>query len=191
MAAPNRGLFSENVHAAQTHFQVIYVVVHTQINRHKLCSGVGHKAIWKTPSLARGLGFKVLKKAFHCTELQWFYGVMLCSTHILATGNSKIITKRVLKSSQECVWIGMSLTKKRYLLDVNQCPHQTTQYKLMMHYVQSGDKRIRGQLEYLAHKNAEIDSQHLRKLPVKKYSSVCVCVCARAPPLNSFYGHSQ
>ena len=33
----------------------------------------------------------------------------------------------------------MSLTKNSYPLDVNQCPHQTTQYKFMMHYVKSGN----------------------------------------------------
>jgi len=44
--------------------------------------------------------------------------------------------------------------KKSYPLDVNQCPHQTTPYKFMMHYVKSGDKRRRGQLEYLAQKIA-------------------------------------
>ena len=46
----------------------------------------------------------------------------------------------------------MSLTKNSYPLDVNQRPHQTTQYKFMMHYVKSGDKRRRGQLEHLAQK---------------------------------------
>ena len=37
----------------------------------------------------------------------------------------------------------MSLTKNSYPLDVNQRPHQTTQYKFMKHYVESGDKRRR------------------------------------------------
>ena len=46
----------------------------------------------------------------------------------------------------------MSLTKNSYPLDVNQRPHQTTQYSFMMHYVKSGDKRRRGQLEHLAQK---------------------------------------
>jgi len=71
----------------------------------------------------------------------------------------------------------MSFTKKSYPLDVHQCPHQTTQYNLMMHYVKSGDKRRREQLEYLVQKNAGTDSKHLRKLPVKNYTCVCVCVC--------------
>jgi len=37
-----------------------------------------------------------------------------------------------------------------------------------MHYVKSGDKRRRGELEYLAQKNAGTKSKHLRKLPVKQ-----------------------
>ena len=68
----------------------------------------------------------------------------------------------------------MSLTKHSYPLDVNQRPHQTTQYKFMMHYVKSGDKRRRGQLEHLAQKNAGTKSKHLRKLPLKQYWCVCV-----------------
>ena len=67
----------------------------------------------------------------------------------------------------------MSLTKHSYPLDVNQRPHQTTQYKFMMHYVKSGDKRRRGQLEHLAQKNAGTKSKHLRKLPLKQYWCVC------------------
>ena len=51
----------------------------------------------------------------------------------------------------------MSLTKNSYPLDVNQRPHQTTQYKFMMHYVKSGDKRRRGQLEHLAQKMHELN----------------------------------
>jgi hypothetical protein len=77
----------------------------------------------------------------------------------------------------------MSFTKKSYPLDVHQCPHQTTQYKLMMHYVKSGDKRRREQLEYLVQKNAETDSKHLRKLPVKKYTCVYLCVCHQSSPM--------
>jgi hypothetical protein len=77
----------------------------------------------------------------------------------------------------------MSLKKKSYPLDVNHCPHQTTKYKLMMHFVKSGDKRRRGQVEYLAHKNAETDSQYLRKLPVKKYPHEWVFVCFINHPL--------
>jgi len=45
-----------------------------------------------------------------------------------------------------------------------------------MHYVKSGDKRRRGQLENLGQSNAENVSLHLKKLPVK---IVLVCVCAR------------
>jgi hypothetical protein len=66
------------------------------------------------------------------------------------------------------LWVPLR-TKKSYPLDVNQCPHQTTQYKFMMHYVKSGDKRRRGQLEHLAQKNAGTKSKHLRILPVKQY----------------------
>ena len=67
----------------------------------------------------------------------------------------------------------MSLTKNSYPLDVNQRPHQTTQHKFMMHYVKSGDKRRRGQLEHLAQKNAGTKSKHFRKLPLKQYWCVC------------------
>ena len=88
-----------------------------------------------------------------------------------------MITKRFSKLFQECVSIVISFTQKSYPLDVNQCPHQTTQYKFMMHYVKSGDRRRRGQLEQLAQKNAGTKSKHLRKLPVKQYCCVCVCVC--------------
>jgi len=71
----------------------------------------------------------------------------------------------------------MSLTKNSYSLDVNQCPHQTTQQKLVMHYVKSSYKGGRGKLEHLAQKNAGTKSKHLRKLPAKHYVCVCVCVC--------------
>jgi len=70
----------------------------------------------------------------------------------------------------------MSFTKKSYPLDANQRSHHTTQHKLMMHYVNSGDRRTREQLEYLAQKNAGTDSKHFRKLPIKKYTCVCMCV---------------
>ena len=73
----------------------------------------------------------------------------------------------------------MSLTKNSYPLDVNQRPHQTTQYKFMMHYVKSGDKRRKGQLEHLAQKNAGTKSKHLSILPLKQYWCVS--------PLISFY----
>ena len=43
----------------------------------------------------------------------------------------------------------------------------------MMHYVESGDKRRRGQLEHLAQKNAGTKSTNLRKLPLKQYWCVC------------------
>jgi len=61
-------------------------------------------------------------------------------------------------------------------MDVNQCSHQTAQHKFMMHYVKSGGKVRRQQLEHLAQENAGTKSQHLRKLPVKQYVCVCVCV---------------
>ena len=77
----------------------------------------------------------------------------------------------------------MSFTKKSYPLDVHQCPHQTTQYNLMMHYVKSGDKRRREQLEYLVQKNAGTDSKHLRKLPVKKYTCVGVSLYHQSSPI--------
>ena len=51
-----------------------------------------------------------------------------------------------------------------------------------MHYVNSGDKRKRGQLEHLAQKNAQTKSKHLRKLPLKQYW----CVCHHSSP--SFSG---
>jgi hypothetical protein len=68
---------------------------------------------------------------------------------------------------------------------INEFPHQTTEYKFMMHYVNSSDKRRTGQLEHLAHKNEGTKSKHLRKLPVKQL--YCVCVS----PLISFYGSDQ
>ena len=89
----------------------------------------------------------------------------------------------------------MSLTKNSYPLDVNQCPHQTTQNNFKIQYVKSSDKRRRGQLEHLAQKNAGTKFKHLRKLPLKQDECVCVCVCARArvcvSPLTSFYGNGQ
>jgi hypothetical protein len=39
----------------------------------------------------------------------------------------------------------------------------------MMHYVKSGDKRRREQLEHVAQENAGTKSKHLRTLPVKQY----------------------
>jgi len=68
----------------------------------------------------------------------------------------------------------MSHTKKSYPLDVNQCPHETTQQKFQMHYVKSSNKEGRGKLEHLVPKNAGTKSKHLRKLPAKQY--LCVCV---------------
>ena len=70
----------------------------------------------------------------------------------------------------------MSLTKNSYSLDVNQCPHQTTQEKLMMHYVNSINKGERGKLEHLTQKNAGTKYKHLRKLAPKGHLCVCVCV---------------
>jgi hypothetical protein len=69
-----------------------------------------------------------------------------------------------------------SFTKNSYPLCVNQCPHQTTQYKFMMHYVNSGDKRGTVQLEHLAQRNAGTKCKHLRKLSIKRVL-FCVCVC--------------
>ena len=57
-----------------------------------------------------------------------------------------------------------------------------------MHYVKSGDKRTREQLEYLAQKNAGTDSKHLRKLPVKKYACVCMCVSSL---ISYDHGHQR
>jgi hypothetical protein len=54
MAAPNRMLFSESFHATQTRVQLMYVIVHTLMYRHKLLSGLG-------------LGFKLLKCCKLCT----------------------------------------------------------------------------------------------------------------------------
>ena len=81
----------------------------------------------------------------------------------------------------------MSLTRNSYPLDVNQCPHQTTQNSFMIHYVKSSDMRRRGQLKHLAQKNAGTKFKHLRKLPLKQgararvracvRACVCVCVC--------------
>ena len=85
------------------------------------------------------------------------------------TGNSKIITKRFSKFFQVCVGIVIALTKKSYSLYVNHCPHQTTEYKIMMHHVKSGDKRRRWQLEHLAQQNAGTKSKYPRKIPVKHY----------------------
>ena len=62
----------------------------------------------------------------------------------------------------------MSHRKKSYPLDVNQCPHETTQQKFKMHYVKSGDKKRGDQLQHLAQKNAGTKSKHLSKLPLKQ-----------------------
>jgi hypothetical protein len=83
--------------------------------------------------------------------------------------------------------------EESYPLDVNQCPHQTTQYKFMMHYVKSGDKRRRGHLEHLAQKKkiqelSPNPSEHYL-LNISSSSSVFVCVCV-SPPIF-FYGNGQ
>jgi hypothetical protein len=44
MAAPNTALFHESFHATQTQVQLVYVIVHTQICRHELHSGMGSAA---------------------------------------------------------------------------------------------------------------------------------------------------
>ena len=62
----------------------------------------------------------------------------------------------------------MFMKENSYPLDVNQCPHRTTQHNFMMHYVKSGDKRRGGQLEHLAQKNAGTKSKQHRKLPLKQ-----------------------
>jgi hypothetical protein len=73
---------------------------------------------------------------------------------------------------------------KNYPLDVNQCPHQTTQYKFTMHYVKSDDKRRGGQLEDLAQKMQELN---LNTTENYQLNSPCVCVS----PLISLYGQGN
>ena len=58
MPAQNRALFRESFHATQTPVQLVYVIVHSRIYRHKLRSGTGHAASWKRPSLAWALASK-------------------------------------------------------------------------------------------------------------------------------------
>jgi len=41
MVAPNRVLFHESFHATQTQVQLVYVIVHTLIYRHKVRLGMG------------------------------------------------------------------------------------------------------------------------------------------------------
>ena len=57
-----------------------------------------------------------------------------------------------------------------------QCPHQTTQHKLMMHYVKSGDKRTRVQLD-IWHKKIQQLIQNTLENYLLKSTLVCVCVC--------------
>jgi len=42
-----------------------------------------------------------------------------------------MITTKFSKLFQECVLIVISFTQNSYPLDVNQCPHQTTQYDVV------------------------------------------------------------
>ena len=68
----------------------------------------------------------------------------------------------------------------------------------MMHYVKSGNKRRRRQLEHLAQKMQKLFHYTLENYLLNS-TSVCVCVCARAracvrvhvSPLISFYGNGQ
>ena len=102
---------------------------------------------------------------------------MLCKTYILTKWNSTIITKRLPKFFSRLFELLYHLQRKSYPLDVNQCSHQTTQYKFTTRYVKSSYKGRRGQLEHVAQENAGTKSKHLRKLPVKQYLCVCPCVC--------------
>ena len=72
--------------------------------------------------------------------------------------------------------------KKCYPLGINQCPHQTTKYKLKMQYVKSGDKRRRRQMEYLAQKMQEPIKITSEKYTLKR-PHVYVCVSHHSSPM--------
>ena len=103
---------------------------------------------------------------------------MLCKTHTLTTGNSKIITKQVSKFFSR-MFMNSYVTYKEQL--PTGCKSMSTSNYTKQFHVKSSDKRRRGQLEHLAQKNAGTKFKHLRKLPLKQDEvCVCVCVCVRA-----------
>ena len=123
-------------------FPTLLLSTHTQSNiessQHISVLHHGHYKHLKMPSTAQNYN----------NSMVWCF-VKLIPSQI---GNSKIITKNDLKFFQVDVWTVTSPTKNSYTQDVNQCSHQTTKYKFMIHYVKSSNKRRRGQMEHLAQK---------------------------------------
>lgn len=58
LAAHNRGIYSENFHAIQTHVQAVNIKIHTWIYKPELRSAVGHTERWESPSCAWTWGSK-------------------------------------------------------------------------------------------------------------------------------------